>query len=511
MTRGKKLSQGLSLAFFLICPSSEFFLDFSPLVIMAAAAAALPDDVLALVLCQLTLHDFCTAATTCRTWHKAARKKAAWPNAVTGALVFHWKLVCRPLSQTVWAACTRISDVDCCILERVIRELAHVQDLMFVSAHTYSYSPHQRPFIERLVTLRTNDISLVQATSIRRLTSLFVMPLSRNLHQDWMRLLPTLAGLTYVRLETDMEPRSLGHALAQLAHAHRKLRTIHLPSILSYGEDILAGLIHYRHRDLSSIRTLLGVPKSTGILRDILVCMPHLTKYAFEPSHLCDASRIALLPTLQDSLHGLTSLALSAYNDLADSWLIPYLPTLTELSVYTTQYEYKGGCLGAAGPQPNLRLLRLPRNYTGMASSRKIEHLAPNLEQLSMYNSMLLTCFQKVSPIVYSLSSLSHFEHLEVRGRFEHIVSLDPSIVTGALLDGMAYSRSWRHVTCSIIPVSMFVTNGYLSSDHLEPMRWHVVQDNKHVSTFRPRLCISYWRSWVPGMSTHQIVWELVT
>jgi hypothetical protein len=63
----------------------------------------IPDDVIALVLCRFDLIGFCAAASTCRTWHEAARKKMAWPQAV-GSIRLAPRTA-RLLSATVWAAC----------------------------------------------------------------------------------------------------------------------------------------------------------------------------------------------------------------------------------------------------------------------------------------------------------------------------------------------------------------------------------------------------------------------
>jgi hypothetical protein len=46
----------------------------------------------------------------------------------------------------------------------------------------------------------------------------------------------------------------------------------------------------------------------------------------------------------------------------------------------------------------------------------------------------------------------------------------------------------------------------------LKLVRWHVV-DVEHgnqasITSYRPRLEASRWRTWVPGLQSHQVVWD---
>jgi hypothetical protein len=155
-----------------------------------------PSDVLALILQQLDLADFCAAASTCRSWHTAARKKPAWPKTVVRPLVLRLPGVnVRPLSRTVWAACTNLAlnqssfHAMHLLLERIGHELVHVStmsltfDTKMTVEHAF-WEPHT-DLLSRLTKLRTNVPSLVKATALYRLTSLTIMRYNHDYDWGW--------------------------------------------------------------------------------------------------------------------------------------------------------------------------------------------------------------------------------------------------------------------------------------------------------------------------------------
>jgi hypothetical protein len=480
----------------------------------------LPDDLLALIIQQLNLEDFCAAASTCRGWHAAARKKTAWPIAA-GWIAFHSVMVsvpgARPLSQTAWAACKRISVQSMQQLSRLAVELVHVTALSFVSYARYDLFPdsHCRALLERLTSLSTDQVELVQGTSHDKLTSLTIHsnPRTNEEYFKWMRTLSELHSLTHIRLDVHCDHRGemLGQVLARLANAHRILRSIELPTDEASSGRIFSGLISGHSNNsslwnLSSIRTLIHAPRPTLLLWNALSRMPRLTNYAcLSPS--MSLVRKSHLPSLftqpldEEETPQLASLELqTCYYHIEHSWLEPCLLTLTELCIHLFDD-------GLRGPYPRLRRLRLMSGHDFLM--RDVVSIAPRLEQLSMNEAMIWRIhnrFKTPTLFVSSLSRLSHFQHLELcNWTWYH-----PVESTRALVQGMMQSPCWRHVTSPMMPVTIHIREN-LSSETLHAIRWHVMTPGSHqLITFRPRIQVSRCPAWVLnlcGVSLYQIVW----
>jgi hypothetical protein len=481
----------------------------------------IPDDVLALVFQHLSLNDFCAAAGTCRVWHAAARKKAAWPKTI-GYILFNLQSVrgVRKLSQTAWAACARVTlpgysnSTD--LREWIVHvgdELVCVSDLSLVRNEPMQHLLGMKSWsslLGRLTSLRTNRIELVQATSRERLSSLTI---ARPVMQveEWTCLLPALESLTHIRLEEELHSFSFGRALATLTKKHRKLKSVELPYRLRSSQEVLRGTLHC-HSDLddfSSILTLTHAPRGLATACIALARLPSLVIYACAPPPQF-TSHISLL--VNPHAHtNLVSLALDSFNARAYQRLEPYMRHLVEFSIYRHMDHYSG----PLGSFSCLRLLRLPPRYLSFAT-QDMTCLAPRLEQLSICESMMWLRHGPragVSPCVKSLSTLPHFQHLELRTCTDPQFQLvDAGILTRTLFHGMESAHQWTEVTCSVMPVSLVANATFVSFvSKLASMRWHVIQDDgSKTVTYRPRLRISRWRAWVLGLHPYQVFWDRV-
>jgi hypothetical protein len=243
-----------------------------------------PDDLVALILCQLSLVDFLSAATTCRAWRTAARKRAAWPTAVCVAfnLLSAHSLRSRPLVNTVWASCGCLYIVDDPWGYESLLSLPHVSDLSLIckTIHESTILSSGRSMLARLTSLRTNSVALVHATSYDCLTRLTIANPCQHM-DGWLQVLPKLTSLTHVKFDTtimahDVKFNMLGRTLAQLIHSHHTLHTIQLPPISSC---ICDGLLSDPALDLSSLRTLSNAPLDTRIMCRIIRRLPCLSTY----------------------------------------------------------------------------------------------------------------------------------------------------------------------------------------------------------------------------------------
>jgi hypothetical protein len=483
-------------------------------------AMRLPSDLLALVLCQLTLTEFCAAAGTCRQYHAVARKKMAWP--ITGPLVFDWPHVNAPaarlLSETVWAACTNVdipteynANEMCQRLSKLSAELVHVSALSVV--YRSNFEPRLvdagRPLLVRLATLRTNQLALAQATSCNRLTTLVIAPGACN--DDWIRWLPTLSALVCIDCEDyfcDFCPAFLfGDALAQLAHAYGTLRSIRLPSYQMAAKLVLDGLLHRRHAlNISSIRVLTDAPITSNVIRNTLHSMPNLVKYSCFPHFESDLLYEKQETAAQVPRPDLQMTSLELYPDLPAieyPWIIPYLCSVTDLAIQ---------CLSSKeGTYP--RLLRLQVLFHDAAlRMQDMTCIAPCLEQLSMRELMMWEWFSGhrcPSALFASLTRLPRFQHLALRESDRYNLAE----ATRELILGMIYSRSWHQITSPMMPVTLCFDkdDDILSFARLSSLRWHVITGNHNkTTTYRPRVHVSRWRAWIPGLHSHQLVWERV-
>jgi hypothetical protein len=476
-----------------------------------------PDDVLSLVLCQLDLEDFCAAANTCRAWHHAARKKSSWPKASSGMCLDLSRVYsrhARPLSHTVWAACSHVvcSPVANMVhlhewLDTIHHELMHVTTLtLFIPARMLPaiapvlHSYHKTVF-SRITTLRTDCIELVKATTLSgRLNTLIVVQTLTNSYEDWKVLLPTLSTLTHIRLENALyDSASIGKALAQLAHNHEMLRTIHFPSDWAESHRMFVGLFCNKSMNLSSLRVLVFVPHSSpSLMREAITRISHLEVYTTNgcpnTRWLACSNSIIILPPSR-SHNNLTSLSLRRSNVDVDMLIKLQLPHLTEFGIHT---RFNNN-FAPPGPYPQLRLLSTDIAYPLAISS------APNLEQLSI-RGFLPDNFAWI----HDLSMLARFRHLDLSINESSRVIASVSFAR-ALLSGMARSMVWRCVTCRLMPVSIWINKNISLFDSFPwaLIRWRVVKGSR-IITFRPRIRLSKWRSWIPRLNSRQVVWERV-
>jgi hypothetical protein len=473
--------------------------------------SSVPDDVLALVLCRLDLADFCAAAGTCHTLHGAARKKTAWPKAVSCINLTRSTCVAseqRSLSATLWAGCNSIVLLHAydlveahSWLERLCIELVHVVSLSLECCNIIGrsmpvLSESCRAWLDRLVSLRTNIWTLVHATSRKRLTSLTIA--SHKCTDDWMNLIPTLASVKYVHIESTHDVRWVS-ALAKLANLHHTLRSIRFPDYAYECDltDLLNRLLNNSNTmDLSSIRELVNVPASMDELHRSLQHLPWLSVYA--------------MSTMRNSYsykeiscsNGLVSLFIDTRcSNIDTSSLHPYLTSLTELSIV-------GKIHGILSPLPRLRHLQLPLKFV---IDNDIASCAPYVEQFSIYMSAWNYSHlnRNVLPCFASLSRMPALRHVRLLCSYESTYErVAPAIVTHALITGMLASSSWRHVTSHMMPAPIRVHD--VDTALLTYMQWHVVQNSKHISTYRPRMMqLARWRAWVPGLQAKQITWDL--
>jgi hypothetical protein len=513
-----------------------------------------PPDVLALILQQLNLVDFCAAANTCNVWHVTARKKTAWPKSKVGALVFpDWPQRlpgARSLTETVWASCTHVSHYDRHGFEslnrqwlgRLSTELVHVSTLSFV-VHTQISAPYLAelggPLLGRLTSLRTNQVTLVQATSRDRLIHLTIAP--HILIQDdreWMRLLPTLSNLMHVTVEVEYHGGVFGKALAQLADAHHTLRSITLPTSNELARHVMIGLLpNYWNSwgeprlDLSSICILTNAPRQAGLLHQILARMPRLETFTCSLP-INTTTTTSWLPfqspeakDLVDCDQQLESLTCSP-GDLLSAPHPAHFANLFDLTLYDfncVQYDQL-----VLKYKPFMRLAHLCLSSCGyQLEERDVGALAPHITHLSMNEFMmwaihtsLLTgkWYTAVSSCFAGLSKLTQLHHLELVGNAwsDWRCPTDTTVITRAILTGMQQSLCWRHVTCARVPADMYVDSSHsFPPEQLALVRWHVVAygKNAHAATtvvYRPRVRMSRWRLWVPGLRSHQVVWDRV-
>jgi hypothetical protein len=508
-----------------------------------------PDDLLALICCQLNLKDFLAAASVCRSWYAAARKKAAWPKTRTmGPLVFDDRQCvqtpdARPLSQTIWASCTSVSYHDRhgfeCLgrawLGKVSAELVEVSTLSFVirTPHSVpSLAELSAPLFSRLTSLRTNQVTLVQATSRERLVHLAIVPcISLEHERDWLELLPTLSNLTHVTVDLGCYYYTFwfGKELARLADTHHTLQSITLPTSHRRANHVLQalqGALHFGSPtpvmpvwNLSSIRVLTNVPD--GFLHTIFTYMPCLVTYACSPPNWLPKSE-KCHQRASDNEPRLESLACSS----ADLWLTKpaWLAHLTHLDIYDLNgYQYDTLIVTHG---PFLRLIRLCLPPGGhRLEERQIDMMAPHLTQLSMCESMLWGVHinppgdrYRASPCVANLCKLARLEHLEL---FRYVTdewkcTNDTTVITRTLLYAMVQSPCWRKVTCTRVPAAIRLDDQTeCSPEQLALVRWHVVDQNKDtlpgngVVVYRPHIHVARWRSWI-GLRARQVVWERV-
>jgi hypothetical protein len=500
-----------------------------------------PADVLALILQQLHLVDFCAAAATCTMWHTAARKKAAWPKTIIGPLVFHVPLVCVPdarsLENTVWAACTNVThhdshnEPDALDLfgkwtEKVNKELLHVTDLSVLINSSYRdlnmrHVDSYRSQFERITSLHTNQVAFAQATSRERLVSLTIEGVVSVYDTlAWLNLIPTLASLTRIRVNLFAhEVRAVravpfGKAFAQLAHAHHTLRSIVLPHDCEMARYCLMGLLDPELSDLnlSSIHTLTNVPRLPGTIDSILTRIPHLIEC------MCAPYRKSWLPPLakNDNHHhggGLVSLSCNARDLSSSPKIAASCSNLAELDICDLGYSNTAKLQRMIRSYVRLTSLRLSDGHLVFAN-KNIGDFAPHLQQLSVCESAIWTLPTEggwsVSICFAHLSTLAHLRHLELT----HSCGFPgtDTNATRALLQGMVRSPCWRQVTCGKMPVAIRVDSNVFSSEQLKLVRWHVV-DVEHgnqasITSYRPRLEASRWRTWVPGLQSHQVVWD---
>jgi hypothetical protein len=467
-----------------------------------------PSDVLALIFQQLTLVDFLSAATTCHAWHAAARKRAAWPKTVRIKFspYFTHSLYSRPLKHTVWASCS------CLAIEKDqfphgwlwALALPHVFDLSVVCEpiHESFILEACRPMFARLTSLRTSSVVLAQAVSYNRLTCLTITTPCQG-KDAWLNVLPKLTSLTYLKVDTcvhqryDVSSKMLGHVLAQLIHSHHTLHTIHLPFYVTCKNIILDGLLSDPTLDLSSLRTLLGVPLDTPTMCRVIRSLPCLSTYNGQSGkgHLND------LPLKDDDDNneepGIRSLTLEKYSRDLNPYLMSCLPRLTNLTVYSTVGVIGVSCV-------HLRRLYLPELYMPHSFPHAYS-FAPNLEQLSIGE----TRDYLASYGLEILSRIPRLQHLELRNSNTWG---DMESFTRVLMTHMAQSLSWRHITCENMPSSFHLSRGTVLAPSLpfSLVRWHVLQDERVTHTYRPRLRLSQWRLWIRGLSTQRITWERV-
>jgi hypothetical protein len=362
---------------------------------------------------------------------------------------------------------------------------------------------------------------LVHSTSSIRLTNLTLSLLYGDTHQDsWAGLIASCTALTYVYIESTREAEIewLGRTLAKLAHAHHNLSSIQFPPMDYYSaKSMLSGLLDtsVATLDLSSIRTLVNAPyHCKDSMRNALNLLPCLATYAnsyvFEPMCLP-----LLLYSSDESFPQapaeLVSLTIGRYNALTDAWLNPYLLSLTELTIVGTTCNLKG-------PLPRLRCLRLPIRGGGggdgglVLVDEKLSSFAPNLEQLALHVSTIWNNSDPrcdVLPCFTSLSRMPRLEHVELLSSYgPGWARITSTIVTLTLLTGILTSPAWRQITSCITPAPIYVDDSlYVAA--LPHVLWHVFQGRKHVGTYRPRVQASYWHSWVPGLCSKQVVWDL--
>jgi hypothetical protein len=462
-------------------------------------------------------------------------------------LSFDLNLVCtpgtRPLAETVWVACTRVGDLEegndadfvhrrllrwrddshsnalrCQWLRKINTELLHVSDFSCVYDARCEMSESCRALLHRVTTLRTNQVAMAQFTARTRLVSLTIARMNDD--ANWIRLLPTLTGLTHIRLETYTLWNSscFGRALAQLADAHHRLRSIDLP----LGVDQLTGrclledlLGHARDLslDVSSVCVLKNAPPQIELMQHAFAAMTRLVAYVSSPYGV-----LADFPWMGSSLSSfdddknaddrLVFLELPTY-DFTHPWIEARLFHLVQLVIHEST------CGGLVGPYPSLQCLYTPSSYFSHLDTRHMSSIAPNLEYLSMYESSIWHLSDQqycVLPCFASLSSLPHFQHLTIRPALWHSVG-DPAILTRVLLQGMVDSPCWRHVTCINMPVTITMSGNPYTLEQLMLVRWHYIPQYKRlVISYRPRLQALSWSTLRSAfhMNSCRIVWEFV-
>jgi hypothetical protein len=478
-----------------------------------------PDDVMALVFRQLDLVDFCAMASTCRVWHTAARKPAAWPKTAPSVQMDMHRMCARPLSQTVWAASTAISgrpDDPSQWLGK-INELQHVSTLALIGNSNFRYCTFEAysALLHRVTTLETNVPSLALAVhGGGRLVSLTIVT---YFSWDWTRVLSKLDTLTHLRMDSlpDQHPR-FGDALGKLVNRHGQLRSIQLPKCTWASSDLLQCILYDPTCNLSSLRTLTYVPVTPNFVNRILERIPQLKTCISAPletqcRHTQWITQHAARMDTSNSI-GLASLAIhdGYYNYIGYYCTFErILSGLTELTIYRDMRNV----LAWPGTYPRLRVLRIVEKDGSDPSLRITPVSFPNLETFSYCSSLSWLRTQDSPAWLTDLLSLSHFRHLDLHAcRYSDVTSTNAGTLTRTLLAGMTKSPTWRVVTCSIQPSTIYIDPTLFVSFPWALVRWHVYTSHHtaRIITFRPRIYASSWRSWVPGLLVHQVVWERV-
>jgi hypothetical protein len=464
-----------------------------------------PADVLALVYCQFELIDLLAAASTCRTWHAAARKKTAWPKTVR--ITFDVRRMLAPstrsLSQTVWASCTNIvvSTRNACKEDVRVWFNRRQEELPCVSALSIICEAADESVIReschlllaRITSLRTNRVAVLQSTQYKRLTRLTITdPCQHNDADEWIRTLSMLSALTHIRVDTCLQSRMFGQALAQLSHVHHTLRTIYLPCESFNSCQMLAELISNPALDLSSICVLRGAP--LGIMCESLRRLPRLSTY---DEWMSEPYWTVLMHKEKKEAEeearcndGPISLVVDTNAPQIDPCIAACLPNLTDLTICRAHPEL-------LGPYINLRRLCLQKDCAPIIDVN-LDSIAPNVEHL-------LIC----EPMEWVVSS-GCLTHVLMLPRLQHLEIRSSDIATEKtmriLFHSMVQSFRWRQVTCAHMPTPFFLKRGH--NPLVSLIRWNVVCTDARVTrTFRPRIQLSHWRA---GLPTHQVIWERV-
>jgi hypothetical protein len=489
------------------------------------------DHVLALILQRLTLVDFQAAASTCRSWHNAARKKAAWP-CTEPRVCLDMRHVCasnaRPLSCTVWAACTSVTCADWQRggaasqgLERVAVELTHVRNLSIkVPFEGDAVRQRYGHLTSRLTSLRTNNPALA-GESLQHLTIL------SQIHDEWAQQLPTPVFSRLEHLVFCGKTQTLtgvAAAAIQLARTYGRLHTIEFAPRErgdALDEYLFQELLS-NARDgarLTSIKSLINAPsKHLSKVLERFPCLTQLTLRA-PPSF---SSRLVLDASDKPSNDSEHLARLAIYKDLFDfDWFdAPRLEHIVDLSASSHQLSNEF----FFDKFPRLRLLRLipPARIRGPVHT-PIAPLPPLLRQLSVCEPTQDKHYESPEPLLLSwtdgdndlttvtqfinqVSRLTHMEHIEFRPLSPSALEerlFDMTTMTILLVTAMVQTPSWRHVTWDRPPVT--IASQGLTRPQLAPLRWHTLR-----ATYQPHLEHSRWRVWLPGMDAHHIIWREV-
>jgi hypothetical protein len=497
--------------------SISFLFSFFPLPSMYV-----PDNILALVLQRLSLHDFQSAAGTCRVWHAAARKKASWPCKVARiafkSVDFSLSPGARPLSQTVWAACTSVAYPDRLVhsegtliqLEKTMSELIHMRSLSVVFC-ARSNALYQQS-MKHLTALRTNSCAFVEnaldaGCILRRLDIVDTRELSNM--ETWVRVLPMLTSLEHICIgHNTYQSIQFSRALAELIHACHRLHTIELTSFLLEDTRPTLGAFfshlreHGNKYDLSSIRSFLYVQSHPDMLPLALVHFPRLIRFEHSAHHPLLRRSYMYDEGLSISVAVETHLQQLELTDLQPnagsySSIVPHLLGLLDLTIYHALYPIDYRTLFHACP--HVQRLYLPNTID---TAVPWDTLPSSLRYLSVDDVAIVTG----NVWVVSVASLAWIQRNSIQFA-ENIARLDQFEVIRPILSAMVRSPRWRHVTWNRPhPPSNMSARGFTHAQ-LAPIRWYVAGSDK---TYRPCIVYSCWRSWIPGMDTQRIVWREV-